>query len=308
MDPLIQRGVALITGAGSGMGQAMAIKFASRGCGKLFLVDLLESRLEETRAFVEETNKACEVVLHVANIADPSAVRNMVSTCVKNFGRLDFCMNNAGIARGGVKTGDISVEMFDANCLVKEKGAFLCQKYEIGQMLKQEPISTFHEAQYQDRDIRGAIVNTASLSGLITLSDFSGYASSKHGVTMMTKQLAREYAPHKIRVNSIYPGIVHTNIVAETGLTQEFLNGLSRQAPMNRWIHADEVAEATFFLCSSRASAITDGIDALRRRGTYINLAAWDEPVVVPFDAIDVERDHHSRVIESHRTRLQRYC
>ncbi|KAK5311250.1 hypothetical protein LTR93_011786 [Exophiala xenobiotica] len=124
MDPLIQRGVALNTGAGpEGMGQAMAIRFASRGCGKLFLVDLLESRLEETRAFVEETNKACEVVLHVANIADPSAVRNIVSTCVKNFGRLDFCMNNAGIARGGVKTGDMSVEMFDANCLVNEKGA-----------------------------------------------------------------------------------------------------------------------------------------------------------------------------------------
>jgi NAD(P)-dependent dehydrogenase (short-subunit alcohol dehydrogenase family) len=124
-------------------------------------------------------------------------------------------------------------------------------------MLKQEPISTFHEAQYLDRGIRGAIVNTASLSGLITLSDFAGYASSKHGVTMMTRQLAREYAPHKIRVNSVCPGIVRTNMVTETGLTQEFLDGLSRQAPMNRWIHADEVAEATLFLCSSQASAVT---------------------------------------------------
>jgi NAD(P)-dependent dehydrogenase (short-subunit alcohol dehydrogenase family) len=104
------------------MGQAMAVKFASRGCGKLFLVDLFESRLAETRALVEEANKACEVVSHVANVADPSAVRNMVSVCVENFGRLDFCMNNAGIARGGVKTGDMSVEMFDANCLVNEKG------------------------------------------------------------------------------------------------------------------------------------------------------------------------------------------
>ena len=110
---------------------------------------------------------------------------------------------------------------------------------------------------FKDRNVRGVIVNTASISGLITLRDFAAYASSKHAVAILTKQLAREYAPFKIRVNSVCPGIVNTPGVAATGLTPEFEAGLSRQAPMNRWIHGDEIGEAVVFLCSSRASAIT---------------------------------------------------
>ena len=124
-------------------------------------------------------------------------------------------------------------------------------------MLKQEPLATFDSGAFQDRNVRGAIVNTASISGLVTLRDFAAYASSKHAVTIMTKQLAREYAPLKISINSVCPGVVNTPIIAATGLTPEFEQALSRQAPMNRWIHADEVAAAVVFLCSSRASAIT---------------------------------------------------
>ena len=110
---------------------------------------------------------------------------------------------------------------------------------------------------FQNRNVRGVIVNTASISGLITLKDFAAYTSSKHAVAILTKQIAREYAPSKIRVNSVCPGIVNTPGVTASGLTPEFEAGLSRQAPMNRWIHADEIAEAVVFLCSSRASAIT---------------------------------------------------
>ena len=124
-------------------------------------------------------------------------------------------------------------------------------------MLKQDPHPVFDDAISQDRGVRGSIVNTASISGLVTLRAFSAYTSSKHAVTILTKQTAREYAPHRIRINSVCPGAVMTPIIAAAGLTAEFLDGLSRQAPMNRFIHAAEVAEATVFLSSSRASAIT---------------------------------------------------
>jgi NAD(P)-dependent dehydrogenase (short-subunit alcohol dehydrogenase family) len=124
-------------------------------------------------------------------------------------------------------------------------------------MLKQEPLATFDNESFKDRNVRGAIVSTASISGLVTLKDFAAYASSKHAVTIMTKQLAREYAPLKIRINSVCPGVVNTPAIAAAGLKPEFEQALSKQAPMNRWVHADEVAEAAVFLCSSRASAIT---------------------------------------------------
>ena len=124
-------------------------------------------------------------------------------------------------------------------------------------MLKQDTMPTFDSGPFQNRNIRGSIVNTASISGLVVLKDFAAYASSKHAVTIMTKQIARDYAPHKIRVNSVCPGIVDTPGVQATGLTPEFKEGLSRQAPMNRFIHAEEVAQVAVFLCSSGASAIT---------------------------------------------------
>ena len=134
---------------------------------------------------------------------------------------------------------------------------YLCLKYEIEQFLKQDPLPVFEAKVFEDRNIRGAIVNTASLCGLAVLRDFAAYTSSKHAVSIMTKQLAREYAPSKIRVNAVCPGIVNTPGVTASGLTPEFEAGLSRQAPMNRWIHGDEVAGAVVFLCSSQASAIT---------------------------------------------------
>lgn len=130
-------------------------------------------------------------------------------------------------------------------------------KYEITQMLKQEPLNLQLPGYDAARGVRGSIVNTASLAASIILKDFSAYTSSKHGVGMMTKQIAREYAPSKIRINAVSPGAVMTPMIAASGLTKEFLDGLTRQAPMNRCILAEEVAEAAVFLSGSNASAIT---------------------------------------------------
>jgi NAD(P)-dependent dehydrogenase (short-subunit alcohol dehydrogenase family) len=139
MDPLLQVGVALITGAGSGkyghfastytligfspgIGQAIAAKFTERGCKKLFLVDINRNGLEDTQRLVKEASGNAEVHLHVTNVTIAAEVELMVKTCVAVFGRIDFAMNNAGIAQGGKKTADTPIEMFDRLANVNVKG------------------------------------------------------------------------------------------------------------------------------------------------------------------------------------------
>lgn len=256
MDPLIKAGVALVTGAGSGMGRAISTKFAEHGCTKLFLVDINEKGLQETQELIEGASKSAKVILHLADVSAESAVEAMINSCVEAFGRIDFAMNNAGVGAGGVRTADTSVEMFDRVCKVNEKGVFLCEKYEVKQMLTQEPLSVL-PPEFDDREVRGSIVNTASVSGTSALPTLSAYNSSKHAVVVMTRVDARQFAPHKIRINSVCPGFVPTPMMTSAGLTEEFLERTKIQSPMNRLTHPVEVAETVVFLSSSRASGIT---------------------------------------------------
>jgi NAD(P)-dependent dehydrogenase (short-subunit alcohol dehydrogenase family) len=111
-----------VDGIHTGIGRAVTIRFTREGCRKLFLVDLNYESLQETKQLVEAECELDNLVLHVANIADPDAVKRLVACCVDHFGRLDFAINNAGIALGGIKTADMSLEMFDKICEVNEKG------------------------------------------------------------------------------------------------------------------------------------------------------------------------------------------
>lgn len=104
------------------MGQAMAVRFAACGCQRLFLVDLNIDGLQATQKLVEEANSSAEVQLQVTDITSSSGVEAMVKSCVQTFGRLDFAMNNAGFAVGGIKTADLSTTLFDKICTVNEKG------------------------------------------------------------------------------------------------------------------------------------------------------------------------------------------
>ena len=104
------------------MGQAIAIKFAEHGCTKLFLVDLNQKGLEETQDLVKKTSDSVKMVLHLTDVSVESQVKDMVESCVKSFDRIDFAMNNAGIAQGGLRTTDTPVEMYDRLSKVNEKG------------------------------------------------------------------------------------------------------------------------------------------------------------------------------------------
>jgi len=252
MDPLIQSGVALITGAGSGLGRHIALAFARHGCRKFVLADVSEEGMKETDRLVQEIDQSAQVKIQITDVSNSASVQEMVACGVNTFGRIDFSCHNAGLGQGGTKTADMTSQYYDRLCNVNEKGVFLCEKYVIGQMLNQSPL--FPE---DIRHVRGSIVNTASLSGTSALPELSAYNASKHAVVVLTRVDARQYASQRIRINSVSPGFVMTPMMAGSGLSEGYYNSIKVQAPMNRLTEADEVAETVVWLSSSWASGVT---------------------------------------------------
>ncbi|OAL34958.1 hypothetical protein AYO20_05673 [Fonsecaea nubica] len=259
MDPIIQKGVGLVTGAASGMGQQIAIKLAQQGCTKILCVDLNEAGLQETKKLVEKVSSATEVALYLADVSDTKSVKGMVDECVSRFGRLDFAANNAGIGLGGTRTHETDVALYEKLYRVNEKGVYLCTKYEVQQMLKQEPLDWSLGDERRERVFRGSIVNTCSLSGTASVPTLSCYNSVKHAVVSMTKVDARQYAPQGIRINAVSPGFTLTPMLmgGGAGLSEDFYEGSKAQSPMNRLTFPEEVAETVCFLSGFRASGIT---------------------------------------------------
>ncbi|KAK5453290.1 hypothetical protein LTS15_006475 [Exophiala xenobiotica] len=241
------------------MGQQIAIKLAEQGCSKIFCADLNEKGLQKTKELVEQKSSAARVTLYVADVSQDAAVREMVEACVKTFGRLDFAANNAGIGLGGTRTHETDVALLEKLYKVNEKGVFLCTKYEVKQMLSQEPLDCFEADDHKDRAGRGSIVNTCSLSGTASVPTLSSYNSVKHAVVPMTKVDARQYASQGIRVNAVSPGFTLTPMLTGggAGLAEEFFDGAKAQSPMHRLTYPEEIAEAVVFLFGSRASGIT---------------------------------------------------
>ncbi|MDX1688879.1 MAG: 3-oxoacyl-ACP reductase FabG [Candidatus Promineifilaceae bacterium] len=235
--------VALITGAGNGIGRATAVRFAQEGA-KLILNDLDEEGLEESRAEVEAAGGDAVVV--VANVADRADVQRAVDSAVETFGRLDVLINNAGITRDGlttrIKEGDVrhmSDDQWDAVLEVNLKGTWLCAQAAAVPMIRQES---------------GRIVNTASVAALGNIGQ-ANYSASKAGVIGLTKTLALEWARFNIAVNCIAPGAVKTSMT-ET-IPEKVMQGLLNRIPFHRLADPEEVAAVHAFLASAEASYLT---------------------------------------------------
>lgn len=189
--------VVLITGGGSGLGQATAIRLAKEGA-KLSLVDLNEKGLEETKEKVLEVAPNTEVLLVTANVAKEEEVQNYVNKTVEKFGKIDGFFNNAGIEGKQNLTEDFGVDEFEKVINVNLNGVFYGLKYVLKVMREQG---------------NGAIVNTASVGGTRGVGNQSGYAASKHGVVGLTRNSAVEYGEFGITVNAIAPGAIMTPMV-----------------------------------------------------------------------------------------------
>ena len=243
MRPLLPEKVALITGAASGIGRATALVFAEEGA-RLVLADVDEPGGEETVRIVEEGGG--EAVFVPADVTAPDQVDNLIAASVDRFGRLDCAFNNAGVGGESASFVDYDEADWHRVIAVNLTGVFLCMQRELRQMLAQGS---------------GAIVNAASIVGLIGYPKLIAYNAAKHGVVGLTKTAALEYADRGIRVNAVCPAWIETPMVMEGGprpaSLPEVYEALAGVIPLRRLGRPDEVAQAVAWLCSDASSFVT---------------------------------------------------
>jgi NAD(P)-dependent dehydrogenase (short-subunit alcohol dehydrogenase family) len=242
MAGMLEGKTALISGAARGIGRATALLFAREGA-RVAAADLNEEGAKET---VELINKAGGQAISIkVEVTKADQVNAMVARAVDAFGRLDCAFNNAGISGYqvgaiGAKTHEWSEEAVDRMLAVNLKGVWLAMRAEIEVMLKQGS---------------GAIVNTASIAGLVGLPTSSAYVAAKHGVIGFTKTAAIEYAQQGIRVNSVCPGYIQTDMTKEVMSRRG--EEIMRSTPFRRMGQAEEIAEMVCWLSSDRASYVS---------------------------------------------------
>jgi len=234
--------VAIVTGAGAGIGRASAFAFAERGA-KVVVADWVAEGGNETVQLI--TQAGGEATFIKADVSNSAEVEALLKKTVATYGRLDFAHNNAGLAmrKEWVPTADISEEVWDRMITLNLKSVWLCMKFEIPQMLKQG---------------KGAIVNTSGLSGLLgNAKAGSPYVASKHGVCGLTRAAAAEYGTLGIRVNAVCPGIVRTaRSEPDSEAAAKIQIERLATSPAGRKAEPEEIAEAVVWLCSDSASYI----------------------------------------------------
>lgn len=239
--------VALVTGAASGIGRATALAFARAGA-KVLVADVQPKQGEAAaREIADDARTAGGDALFVrADVSKADEIQAMVARAVEAFGGLDYAFNNAGIEGALAPTSDYPTDAWNQVIAVNLTGVFLCMKHEIPAMRARGG---------------GAIVNNASILGLVGFAKAPAYTAAKHGVLGLTKATALELATEKIRVNAVCPGFIETPMVMQRGVRAgsdaAAYEQIAALHPMHRLGKSEEIASAVLFLCSDGASFIT---------------------------------------------------
>lgn len=235
--------VTIVTGASSGIGRAAAIAFADEGA-HVVVSDVDESGGKQTVELILEAGG--DAVFVRADVSDAHATEELVRQAIGRYGRLDVAVNNAGIEGELAETQQYPLQAWDRVIAVNLTGVFNAMRAEITAMRESGG---------------GAIINTASILGLVAFPTAPAYTAAKHGVVGLTRSAALENAPHGIRVNAICPGFIQTPMVMERGLraaeNPEVIEQLTQITPMGRLGEPEEIAAAILWLASDDASYMT---------------------------------------------------
>jgi 3-oxoacyl-[acyl-carrier protein] reductase len=230
--------VAIVTGAGSGIGRSIALTFAKEGAAVVIADVDLENAQNVAEEIKSEGGKARAVKTDVSNRDD---VEKMVKTTLQDYGKIDMLVNNAGIYRPD-HLEDLTEEKWDSVIDVNLKGVFLCSQFAGREMIKQR---------------KGAIINIASIAGVLPMEMVGPYGPSKAGVISLTQELALEWAKYNIRVNAISPGTTNTPLNAPELSNKEAYERRIRAIPVGKIAEPEDMAEVVLFLASERSSYVT---------------------------------------------------
>lgn len=237
---LFEGKVGIVTAAGNGIGRASAIAFAKEG-SVVIVSDISEEAGKETVRLIEDLGGKADFI--ACNVAEEEQVQFLIEETVKRYGKLDWAHNNAGIGAPSKPIGETNSADWDRCIQITQTGLYYCLKHEVNAMMKTGG---------------GAIVNTASTSGLLGSENLATYSAAKWAVNGLTKSVALEYAKHGIRVNSICPGMTLTGAVEQWAKeVPEQAKFVENDIPLGRLGKPEDQANAAVFLCSEKAAYIT---------------------------------------------------
>jgi len=231
--------VALVTGAGSGIGQAIAILFAKEGAD-IAVNDIDAISARATAARVERLGRRAIIVQ--ADVADAGEVGAMVSKTIEELGGIHVLVNNAGIPAHGPMIEEQTTEKWDRVVAVILRGTYLCSR---------------RAGQWMASHDGGKIVNIASVAGMISSPNLASYGAAKAGVINLTRSLAADWGKYKINVNAIAPGVIDTPLTRRTIAAWSTPEQINQHIPLGRMGEAEDVAKAALFLVSDDAGYIT---------------------------------------------------
>ena len=234
---LLEGKVAIVTGAARGIGKAIAMRFAEEGASVVFTDLKVDENFQNTEKELQALGVKAKG--YASNAADFEDTAGVVAQIVKDFGRIDVLVNNAGITRDNLIM-KMSEDDFDAVVATNLKGAFNCVKHVSRQMLKQRS---------------GRIINISSVSGVMGNAGQANYCASKAGLIGLTKSVARELGSRGITSNAVAPGFIHTEMTDV--LPDDVKKAMGDQIPLKRFGETQDVAEAVAFLASDGAAYIT---------------------------------------------------
>ncbi len=236
--------VALVTGAGSGIGRAIAHGLAAQGA-RVVVSDLDETGGAETVEAIEKSGGTATFVR--GDVSKPGDSEALIGSAVKEFGALHVAVNNAGIGGPSAPTGDYPIDGWDRVIAINLSGVFYGMRYQIPAMLDSGG---------------GSIVNIASILGQVGFANAPAYVAAKHGVVGLTRNAAIEYAARGIRVNAVGPAFINTPLI-EKDMTLEARAALVSKHPIGRLGEPEEVAELVVWLSSDKASFVTGSYYAI---------------------------------------------